>query len=451
MSLLLTAALTASMYSKKSHHERASQDSASRESASVVAVDLPLTLSAAEQAALAHHPSIARVRAGLAGDEARAQAAGAALWPQWTATATYQRTTANFAPRPGTVPSQFVAGGAASADFFNFFSLGSSVSQLVWDGGRTVGRWESALKMARAAHESVDAARWEVLREVRLAFATAQAQAALVAVAREAVRNADRHVADAAARVDAGLRPPLDLLQARVERSQAAMALAGAEEAEGNARARLCVAMGRPPSALPLLDDAAWPALDDEAAPLSALVTRLRDARPELRRIDRVTEAAEASLAAARGGVWPSLTVSSAFSDVGPALDELTWNWGVQLSLAWTLFDGGLRMADEKEALGRLQAAEAQLREDLQLLALELDGAQRAVATARRTLDEATAARGEAAERLRLAQARYEAGEGTALEESDARLGWAQAAAQVVQARFQLSSARARLASALGS
>jgi outer membrane protein len=55
-----------------------------------------------------------------------------------------------------------------------------------------------------------------------------------------------------------------------------------------------------------------------------------------------------------------------------------------------------------------------------------------------------------ARERLRLAEGRYASGVGSVIELGDSQLALTTAAAQVVQANYQLSSARADLLAALG-
>jgi len=55
-----------------------------------------------------------------------------------------------------------------------------------------------------------------------------------------------------------------------------------------------------------------------------------------------------------------------------------------------------------------------------------------------------------AREQLRLAEGRYQAGVGSALELGDAQLAMQHAAAQGVQAEYNLAAARARLLRAVG-
>ena len=55
-----------------------------------------------------------------------------------------------------------------------------------------------------------------------------------------------------------------------------------------------------------------------------------------------------------------------------------------------------------------------------------------------------------AREQLRLAEQRYATGVGSIIELDDAQVAYTTAAAQVVQARYSLASARAQLLAALG-
>src|SRR5207245_9356816 len=80
----------------------------------------------------------------------------------------------------------------------------------------------------------------------------------------------------------------------------------------------------------------------------------------------------------------------------------------------------------------------------------DVDGARLAVRAAKGSLSATQEALVNARERLRLAEERYQVGVGSAIELGDAQVALTQAAAQVVQANDQLSTARAQLLRALG-
>ncbi len=135
-----------------------------------------LTLAEAERTALLHQPALARAAADRRIAQARVGQAAAPRWPQLSATAGYQRTTANFAPSPGSVPRQFVAGGASSWKAYDFTRLGLTASQLLLDFGRSSKRLAAARRQAEAAAAGVDEVRLTVLRDVRAAYYGAVSQ-----------------------------------------------------------------------------------------------------------------------------------------------------------------------------------------------------------------------------------------------------------------------------------
>ncbi|HMI91925.1 MAG TPA: TolC family protein, partial [Polyangiales bacterium] len=85
-----------------------------------------------------------------------------------------------------------------------------------------------------------------------------------------------------------------------------------------------------------------------------------------------------------------------------------------------------------------------------QRIRFEVEQARLAVRAAKATLEASDEAVVSARERLRLAEGRYAAGAGSALELSDAQLALANALAQRVRADYTLASARASLLLALG-
>src|SRR5262249_33366723 len=157
-------------------------------------------------------------------DEARS-----ALLPQVAATGSYQRTTANFAPQPGTVPTSLMGERQATWDTFNFWSLGASANQLLWDFGQTSGKWRAAGALAQSQADTERAPTLQVILGVRTAYFNARAAKALVQVAKETLANQERHLAQIQGFVEVGTRPEIDLAQARTDRANARLQLINAE------------------------------------------------------------------------------------------------------------------------------------------------------------------------------------------------------------------------------
>jgi len=116
----------------------------------------------------------------------------------------------------------------------------------------------------------------------------------------------------------------------------------------------------------------------------------------------------------------------------------------------WPLFQGGLTRAQVREAEWVEVAIDAQTESLRQSVRVEVESALLAVRGAKSEIDAAREALVNAREQLRLAEGRYQTGAGSILELGDAQVTVTQAAAQKVQADFDLATARAQLLHALG-
>ncbi|MBK8480951.1 MAG: TolC family protein [Proteobacteria bacterium] len=408
-----------------------------------------LTLQQALTLALEHHPDLQRAAAQAQAAAARADQARAPLLPQLSGYASYQRTTGNFALRPGFVPGD-LRGGTSSFATFNYFNFGLSASQLVWDFRQSSGRWRAA----QASAEAVGTARRTTQQQVRLAlrsaFFTARAQRALVQVALEELGNQRRRLRQVEGFVEVGTRPPIDRAQARAELANARVQLIDAENAYALAKAQLKQAMGVEDDLDYEVADELLPAVPGEERSLAELLAEALRRRPELAGLEQERRAAALVGRAARGRNWPALSVSTALSDAGTELGALAWNWNAQAALSWPLYEGGLVGAQAREAEANVAALSAQRAVQRQAVRVALEQARLGVRAGQAGLRAAREALELARQRLALAEGRYETGSGNILELGDAQVALTQAAARVVQSEHALALARAQLLQALG-
>ncbi|WP_176065029.1 TolC family protein [Anaeromyxobacter diazotrophicus] len=410
-----------------------------------------LTLADAERSAHAHQPQLLQARSLSSAASARADEARAPLLPQVQGTAAYERSTGNYVARPGALPSTVArtvpSPSWATSDYFNF---GLTASQLVWDFGQSSGRWRAAQASAGAQRESEYATESQVLLTVRAAYFNARAQRDLVRVARETLANQGAHLKQVEGFVRAGTRPEIDLLQARTDRANAQVQLINAENAYATARAQLNQAMGVAGSTEYEVGSDTLPPVDGEDAAVDALLPEAERNRPDLLALEEQARAQELTATALQGGYGPALGVSTGFTDAGPSLGSTVWNWNATATLTWNLFQGGLTRAQVEEARANTSAARAQA-EVLRLqLRVDLDQARLAVRAAKSSLGAAGEALVNARERLRQAERRYQMGVGSLIDLGDAQLAATSAAAQLVQAEYNLSTSRAQLLRALG-
>ena len=410
-----------------------------------------LSLAQATETALNNQPLLRQAQAQISAAEARADIARAPLLPQVNANASYQRGTANFVARPGSLPSGIsTTSRAPSFNTFDYFAFGVTASQMIYDFGQARGRWHAAEALAEGQHETARAARLSTVLNVRTAYFQARAQKSMVSVSRETLANQERHHEQIKGFVELGARPAIDLAQARTDVANAKVQVITTENAYATAKAQLNLAMGAPQPTDYDVADETLAALGEEDQALDALVQIALGARPELVALNKQVQAQELQLRAIKGAYGPTLGASTGFTEQGRQLDAMAWNWNVIVSLNWNVFQGMLVPAQVREAEANLMAITAQRNVIEQQLRLEVEQARLAVRSTKASLLAVEEALLNSRERLRLAEGRYQTGAGSVIELADAQIGTASAAAQRVAADYNLAAARAQLMKALG-
>ncbi len=422
-----------------------------------------LTLRQAEEAALRNQPTMRQAHGLLEAAEGRVEEARAGYLPQVALSATYERTTSNYAPRPGILPTSVSNGMGASTGTltatptqvswtpqYNYYLLGVTGSQLLYDFGQTSNRWRAAGASRDAAGANTRTAVLQTLLNVRRAYFLARAQRDLVDVAEETVKNQEKHVEQTQAFVRTGIQPDINLATVMTALANAKVQLVTARNNLAVADAQLTQAMGLAVGQSFTLADAAMPAIEGEDGPGAALVDRAQHARPEVANLVDQRRAQELTVRAVKGAYGPSLSAIGNISDNGVSIDGLVPNWYVGLGLTWNLLQGGLTSGQVREAQGTLENLTGQEQALRLQIQVDVEQARLAVQAAKATIGAAGEALANAHNQLTLAEQRYAHGLGSAVELSDAQVAYTAAEAQVVQARFNLASARAQLLTAVG-
>jgi len=399
-----------------------------------------LTLDEAVKLARQGQPTLRQARSATAAAEARRGEALSGFLPRLDAGLGYTRLSTNLAGTPESWAST------------SRWTASATASMVVWDFGATLGRYQSASALAASQQATERATTAQVLLNVRSAFFAARARKDLVAVAEETLANQQAHLVQVEGFVSVGTRPEIDLAQARTDRANAEVTRIGAVANYQTAKAQLNQAMGLEASTDFEVADDQLPEVPGEDATLDQLAEEALKARPEVAAMEAQLRAQEATVTAARGGWFPSLSVSAGMNDIGTGLagPDATWNWNAGASLSWNLFEGGMTRSLVREAEAGAESVRAQLASLRLQVRLELEQARFAVSSARAKLVATGEALASARDRLRLADGRYQAGSGSALEQSDAQLQVTLASAQRVGAQYDLSTARAQLLEALG-
>jgi outer membrane protein TolC len=173
-------------------------------------------------------------------------------------------------------------------------------------------------------------------------------------------------------------------------------------------------------------------------------------------------EAAAATVRQTFRDFFPNLVGSGSYGVTGvtgaPAFNSRSTNgfvdsgneWNVGLTLNWTIFDGGGKVARYKEAKANLEASQARVRDtELQIWQnveqsyLNLGEAEERIGAARKAVESAE-------ENYQLARGRFDAGVANIIELTDAQLALTQAQSDEAQALSDYRIAIARLERALG-
>ncbi len=419
-----------------------------------------LTLDQALAAARAQQPQVRAAAATTRAAGARADQAHAALLPQVSGVGTYQRATANFVNRPGSLPRQLsTAGGGESTETFGYYNFGVSASYLLYDFGQTRDRWRSAIASFDSQRDTEQATSSQVLYAVRTAFFQARAAKELVTVANDTLTNQRRHLQQTEGFVEVGTQSQIALAQGKTAVANAEVQRINAENGYETAKAMLNQAMGVEQSTdYDVADESPPPVTLEDAGP-DVLLEEALKGRPEIAAVADQVRAQELTVKALRSAYYPSLGISSGVTDAGSGVtgingfggaSGLTWNWSSALQISVPIFTGGLTKAQVAEGEANLAVSQSQLQLERLQVRLEVEQARLAVRAAKGTLAASGDALTNAQDQLSLAEGRYETGVGGIIELGDAQVALTSAAQQKVQAEYSLAQARAQLVKALG-
>jgi outer membrane protein len=414
-----------------------------------------LTLEDALSTAMANQPTVVQAKATTAVYRARANETRSFLLPQLNGTGIYSRRTSNVAPNPGitnvgTGMGMSMMTPPPSFDTVNFWSFGLQLQQLLFDFGQTYYRWRSAQEVASSQAAGEVNSYQIVAQQVRTAFFQARAQKGLVEVAKQTLANYDVHLHQVEGFVKAGTRPEIDLAQARTDSANARVQLISTDNNYLTAKAQLNQAMGVFQGTDYDVADETLPPVDVEDQSIDVLSNEAEKARPDVVALEKQVRAQYLQIKSAWGSIGPAISASMGLTDQGTDISNLAWNWNVSANVSWPLFNGLLNWETVKEQKAQLIVVKAQLDALRLQVRLDVEQARLAVRASKENIVATREAQTNAQERLRLAQGRYQAGVGNAIELGDAQVALTNAQAQYVSAEYNLAQARAQLLKALG-
>jgi len=410
----------------------------------------PITLRAAVDAALQHHPILDRAIADADSAAARIDRSRAGWLPHVSANGSIR----NDYVDPVDVSESKVAGFGNDT----LYTGGITLQQLVTDSGLTRGQVEGARAAAHGARSQIAVDRLDVELGVAQAYLDMLEGKDLLGVSTGAIVLVDEQLSRASALFKATLRPEIDVLSAKTQRAQAELTKLRDESSIAQAGVLLENAIGDKTARSLDVAPLEIRALADEDRPLAELIAVALAARPELSVLRDGVVAAEAKVRIGHARTAPVIGLEAGVYANGGRSEHsppsAAWVPGVgaygQLAITWDLYTGGGSSAEIADAEAQVRSARAELDRVEQALGLAVGRAALAVRIARESFTTATAWRQQAERQLELAKGRYQTGVGSFVELNDARTGLVSAQRQEVQARYDLAQSRISLARELG-
>jgi outer membrane protein len=338
------------------------------------------------------------------------------------------------------------AGGASSfSSGLNTQQASISLSLPIDISGTTRKNIRSTQFSYVASQDNLAAADNDLRLTVKNAYFQVLQAKAQIAVAQESVTNAQARLTNAQQKLAAGTLARIDVLQFEVQLSQAQADLIAAQNSLALGKENFNNVLGR--SIDTDFDLADITQLPTNSTPTNELVRSAVENRPEIHASRANIQALRYLREATEAGMLPGLAVGAThfqLFDPGTVNSQFHQTQAF-LNLNLPIFDSGITRARVRQA--RQDEAQAQIAyEQLQLtVSLEVQQALSNLTNSRALLDVAQAQVTQASEAYRLAIVRFNAGEGTTLDVTNAQTQLTQAQNGLVNARYNYLRAYAAL------
>jgi NodT family efflux transporter outer membrane factor (OMF) lipoprotein len=317
------------------------------------------------------------------------------------------------------------------------------------------GRLEAATQAARfdyaAQQAAADAVALSVAASTASGYLNLRGLDAQLALARQTLQSRERSLALARRQFEVGYSSRLELSQAEAEYRSTAAVVPQLERSITQQENALNLLLGASP--VPVARGAELSLLHPPGiAP--GLPSELLRRRPDIAQAERTIAAADASLAAARDQMLPSLRLTASVGGYAHSLPDLlgsgTMLWSVGGSVLAPIFDAGRLRAQAEISASLRDRAVFAYESVVRNAFAETENGLAAVQRLQEQLEQAEARRVATAEVLRIAHNRYRNGYSSYLEELDAQRNAFSAETNVLQLRASWLQAHVDLYRALG-
>ena len=304
--------------------------------------------------------------------------------------------------------------------------------------GRVRSLNDAALAQYLATEEAGRAAHITLVAEVAKAYLAERAFEEQYELARKTFESRESAYKLAKQRFEVGASSALDLRQNETLVQSARASLAALTRQRAQAANVLTLLVGKPLADLPAAQNLSEQNIVTEIP--AGLPSDLLERRPEIRAAEQRLRAANANIGAARAAFFPriSLTASTgtASNDLSGLFESGSRTWSFVPQLVLPIFDAGRNSANLSLADVRRNVAVADYEKTIQVAFREVADALAGRAALDEQIDAQRAVLDAQAERLKLADLRYQSGVASSLEVLDAQRELFSAQQSLVQARL---------------
>jgi outer membrane protein len=408
-----------------------------------------VTLNQAVAIGFARSPLLASARAVIEIDTAPVDLAKTGLFPSLSGTAATSHDYSQNAPQtppPGTQST----GRAEPTNYVNN-SVSLALKQLIFDGGKIANQLRAAKYTQSGSIATYKRELQTVAFNVANAYYTALAAQRATQIANETVKLDQVNANLVEAQIQAGTTARSDLLTAELPVAQARVSLIKDQGAELSAQAAFVNAMGLDANTYVLPQDDGNVLAGASGAPqvpvptYDAAIARAYMLRPDLSTSQLAVASAQATLKAARLGLFPNLSGTGSYGTASTDSQGGTFrnSGSVGLSLSIPIFDQGVTHAQVEQAQGTVDSAIAALETAREGIQLNVKQALVNLVSAGATFTQTEVELDNAREVLQATQAQYAAGVTTLPLLLNAEVGLTQALVDQVNAVYSLRQAEA--------
>ena len=307
---------------------------------------------------------------------------------------------------------------------------------------------KSAREALKAAKMDRETALISLAANIKTMFFKAQQAQSLLQVKLDTLEGYEKHLKKVESFVEVGTHAPYDITKAQVDVANARVDLINAKNSLKQALVNVGNAIGiGEPVHVTSYEMHTLPDID-ESVKLELVKVALE--RPEVKAAESNVKSANFGIQKAKLALKPTVSASAGYSWAKPDYSNENRGWNVEAGVSWTLFNGRNTKASVNKARSSYERSKASF-DNLKLnIGKEVEnGINDIIGAAQRVKAYEYVVR-QASESLELAEGRYDAGLGSPLEVTDARVDFEKAKGNFITAYFDCLIAQTNLDITLG-